>query len=178
MRIFDKTLEEPVIRQLTVNFRSHNKILQLSNSVISVIEGLFPDSIDVLKKERSNIDGMKPIVIAENDLGFLFDLLSGQTADSSEQVPLEFGCNQVIIVKDDDSKKRLPLLLQHAICLTIYEAKGLEFDDVILFDFFADSKCSVGSWGSVGLFGIQEEVLSKETFLQMMTMHDSVFNES
>lgn len=102
-----------------MNFRSHNKILQLSNSVISVIEGLFPDSIDVLKKERSNIDGMKPIVIAENDLGFLFDLLSGQTADSSEQVPLEFGCNQVIIVKDEDSKKRVSFIQRNGVSIRL-----------------------------------------------------------
>lgn len=27
------------------------------------------------------------------------------------------------------------------LCLTVYEAKGLEFDDVILFNFFKDSKC-------------------------------------
>jgi len=28
-------------------------------------------------------------------------------------------------------------MLQHALCLTIYEAKGLEFNDVILFNFFS-----------------------------------------
>lgn len=27
------------------------------------------------------------------------------------------------------------------LCLTVYEAKGLEFDDVILYNFFEDSKC-------------------------------------
>ena len=27
------------------------------------------------------------------------------------------------------------------LCLTVYEAKGLEFDEVILFNFFQDSKC-------------------------------------
>jgi len=28
------------------------------------------------------------------------------------------------------------------LCLSVYEAKGLEFDDVILFNFFADSQCA------------------------------------
>jgi DNA helicase IV len=32
-------------------------------------------------------------------------------------------------------------MLQHALCLTIYEAKGLEFNDVILFNFFEESPC-------------------------------------
>jgi len=39
--------------------------------------------------------------------------------------PLEFGCDQVIIVRDQESKNRVPPMLQHALCLTIYEAKGL-----------------------------------------------------
>ena len=33
-------------------------------------------------------------------------------------------------------------MLQHALCLTIYEAKGLEFNDVILFNFFTQTKCA------------------------------------
>lgn len=68
--------------------------------------------------------------------------------------------------------------MQHAICLTIYEAKGLEFDDVILFDFFMDSKSPMNSWGSIGLFDMQVESIDKELFLRMMTMHDSVFEEA
>ena len=31
--------------------------------------------------------------------------------------------------------------MRNILCLTVYEAKGLEFDDVILFNFFKDSKC-------------------------------------
>lgn len=30
-------------------------------------------------------------------------------------------------------------MLKHALILTIYEAKGLDFDDVILYNFFNDS---------------------------------------
>ena len=60
--------------------------------------------------------------------------------------PLEFGCDQVIIVRDQESKKKIPSILQHALCLTIYQAKGLEFNDVILFNFFAESKCQ-DRWG-------------------------------
>jgi DNA helicase IV len=53
---------------------------------------------------------------------------------------LEFGCNQVIIVRDQASKLAIPTVLKHALCLTIYEAKGLEFDDVVLYNFFTDSE--------------------------------------
>ena len=44
-------------------------------------------------------------------------------------------------MRDQESKQRVPAFLQNMLCLTVYEAKGLEFDDVILFNFFADSKC-------------------------------------
>jgi len=32
--------------------------------------------------------------------------------------------------------------MRNMLCLTVYECKGLEFDEVILFNFFQDSKCS------------------------------------
>lgn len=41
----------PTKHELTFNFRSHNAILELANSVIYMIEKLFPKSIDILKKE-------------------------------------------------------------------------------------------------------------------------------
>ena len=47
----------------------------------------------------------------------------------------------MIIVRDQESKERIPEFMKDLLCLTIYEAKGLEFDDVILFNFFQDSKC-------------------------------------
>lgn len=62
---------------LTVNFRSHNRILQLANSVISSIEELFPESITKLKKkEQSDLFGPKPLVILDRQ-DLLLDLLCG-----------------------------------------------------------------------------------------------------
>lgn len=43
-------LKPPIMKHLTVNFRSHNNILQLANSVVSCIEILFPKTIDRMKK--------------------------------------------------------------------------------------------------------------------------------
>lgn len=62
---------------LTVNFRSHNNILQLANGVISTIEELFPKAITKLKKkEQSDLFGPKPYVIFDNN-DFLLELLCG-----------------------------------------------------------------------------------------------------
>lgn len=78
-RNFDSELKltKPTVMQLTVNFRSHNNILQLANSVISIIEILFPATIDRLKKERSNLNGPKPIILADSDIELLFLVLCG-----------------------------------------------------------------------------------------------------
>lgn len=37
-------------------------------------------------------------------------------------------------------KEKIPEELSLALVLTIYEAKGLEFDDVLLYNFFTDSE--------------------------------------
>ena len=51
----------------------------------------------------------------------------------------EMGANQVVIVRSASAKKKLPPLLRSGLVLTVEESKGLEFDDVCIFDFFADS---------------------------------------
>jgi hypothetical protein len=58
------------------NFRSHAKILDLANSVVSLLELLFPRTIDKLLKESSDNDGPKPILIDHtNDKNALRKLL-------------------------------------------------------------------------------------------------------
>jgi superfamily I DNA/RNA helicase len=154
-------LAKPTTMQLTVNFRSHNSILQLANSVVSVLEQFFPKSIDRLRKERSNLQGPRPVLVDHSDIEVLFMLLSDQSRaqpskDIAARPRLEFGCDQVIIVRDQAEKEKVPRLLQHALCLTIYEAKGLEFEDVILLNFF--SSCPVhASWGLLKHLNISEE---------------------
>ena len=87
------------------------------------------------------------MILSSSDEELLFYVLCGQEKKPEEgttaikKSPLEFGCDQVIIVRDQESKQKVPAMLQHALCLTIYEAKGLEFNDVILFNFFNESPC-------------------------------------
>jgi superfamily I DNA/RNA helicase len=61
------SLKNPVIKHLTVNFRSHNNILQLANSIVSSLEILFPKTIDRLKKEISDLSGPKPMILSSSD---------------------------------------------------------------------------------------------------------------
>jgi hypothetical protein len=42
------------------------------------LEAFFPKTIDKLNKERSNLDGPKPIVINSGNLDLLFLILTGE----------------------------------------------------------------------------------------------------
>ena len=70
-------MKVPIIKQLTVNFRSHNQILEVANSLVTLIELFFPKTIDRLKKERSNMVGPKPMILEGVDIDLLFFVLSG-----------------------------------------------------------------------------------------------------
>jgi DNA helicase IV len=51
------------------------------------------------------------------------------------------------------------------LCLTVYEAKGLEFDDVIVFNFFHDSLIKSSDWKLLNEASIQtwdEKILSQQ----------------
>jgi hypothetical protein len=129
--------EEPL--KLTINYRSHSGILKLAGSVIDLIDEFFRDSIDHLPDDEGMFPGPMPVFLdscEEADLSLLM------SANKRECSAIEFGAHQVILVQSKDAKDKLPDILKGAISLTIFEAKGLEFDDVLLYNFFTDSLVS------------------------------------
>jgi hypothetical protein len=46
-------------------------------------------------------------------------------------------------VVNDAARENVPEELQCGLILTIYEAKGLEFDDILLYNFFKDSQVNI-----------------------------------
>lgn len=141
----ESELAKPSIFQLTMNFRTHNQVLAMANSIVALLETLFPQTIDKMAKETSMIDGPKPKIINSSDHLHLFYVLFGFEKNLSRS-DIQFGCNQVIIVRNQEAKEKMHPLLSHALCLTVFEAKGLEFDDVILYNFFTDSEVSNEKW--------------------------------
>lgn len=51
-----------------------------------------------------------------------------------------------MIVRDQLSKDYIPDVFKNMLCLTVYEAKGLEFDDVILYNFFHMGDIGKSEW--------------------------------
>src|SRR2546429_5253408 len=89
--------------ELNINYRSHNGILQLASSVIDLIWHFFPNSIDKLKRERGEVGGPRPIIFD----GFQEKHFKVFSAGEHTAEYIEFGAEQVIIVRDDKAKLRV-----------------------------------------------------------------------
>ena len=129
------------IHKLTINYRSHVGILRLADSVIDLLERFFEDSFDSIEDDSVKsfpTEAQKPMVLEYSDIDELAHVLAGSATDTNAQI--DFGAHQAIIVQTQKAKQDLPSTLRGGIVLTVYEAKGLEFDDVLLFNFFSDSQ--------------------------------------
>ena len=77
----------------------------------------------------------EPSVLISNNVG---------QGNASEKTA-EFGAEQVILVHDDAAKAKLQAEIGDiALILTILQSKGMEFDDVILWNFFTDCPYPAG----------------------------------
>ena len=62
--------------------------------------------------------------------------------NTDAQDSVQFGAKQVILVRDTADKTRLKDAIgEFSLILTIMESKGMEFEDVLLYDFFSTSGC-------------------------------------
>ena len=127
----------PKRKQLILNYRSHSGVLSLASSVVDILQKYFPESFDKLDKDQGQLDGPKPVLLESCSPSDLAIILRGNKRDTTT---IEFGAHQVILVASNKARENLPEELSHALVLTIYEAKGLEFDDVLVYNFFKDSQ--------------------------------------
>ena len=137
---FDKVrIVVPKVQHLNTNFRSHSGILRLAASVTDVLKEFFPDSFDHknLPREEGLVPGPKPFIFDSCSATDLAIVLAGNKRTCSS---IDFGAHQAVLVRTQGAKQDLPNDLTSAIVLTIFESKGLEFDDVLLYNFFTDSK--------------------------------------
>uniref|UniRef100_A0A4X2LFF3 Tetratricopeptide repeat and ankyrin repeat containing 1 n=1 Tax=Vombatus ursinus TaxID=29139 RepID=A0A4X2LFF3_VOMUR len=146
------------IYQLYQNYRSHSGILNLASGVVDLLQYYFPESFDRLPRDAGLFDGPKPTVLESCSVSDLAILLRGNKRKTQ---PIEFGAHQVILVANDVAKEKIPEELGLALVLTIYEAKGLEFDDVLLYNFFTDSE-AYKEWKIISSFTPSSEGRSEE----------------
>ncbi|KAJ7743864.1 hypothetical protein B0H16DRAFT_1889844 [Mycena metata] len=143
--LFYQPVWQPRTFQLTVNYRSHAGIVNCAHTVIEIITKFWPYAIDVLDRERGTVDGLRPVFFTGFDSGnvqyeqFLFGDREGSY--------IEFGAQQCILVRDDAAREKLREQVGDiGLIMTLYESKGLEFNDVLLYNFFEDSTVSEAQW--------------------------------
>ncbi|MCL7035948.1 hypothetical protein MKW94_002424 [Papaver nudicaule] len=144
--------------QLNQNFRTHAGILKLSQSVVDLLYHFFPLSIDSLSPESSLIYGEAPVLLESvNDENAIVTIFGN--SGSAGRSLIGFGAEQVILVRDDSVKKEVSDQIgKQALVLTLVECKGLEFQDVLLYNFFGTSPLK-NQWRVI--YGYMEELEHK-----------------
>ncbi|NXY13840.1 TRNK1 protein, partial [Atrichornis clamosus] len=157
------------IYQLYQNYRSHSGILRLASGVVDLLQHYFPESFDRLPQDRGLFDGPKPMVLESCSVSDLAILLRGNKRKTQ---PIEFGAHQVVLVANETAKEKIPEELSLALVLTIYEAKGLEFDDVLLYNFFTDSEASK-EWKIISSYSPEPDMQVGSNLLIEMPLEDA-----
>ncbi|XVE85512.1 hypothetical protein DITRI_Ditri17bG0096600 [Diplodiscus trichospermus] len=124
---------------LTQNFHTHDGILRLAQSVIDLLYYFFPSFVDILCPETGLIHGEALIWLESKNKDNAVVTIFGNNGNAGGDM-VGFGAEQVILVRDDRAKNEiLKYVGKQALVLTIVECKGLEFQDVLLYNFFGSS---------------------------------------
>ncbi|CAK9141766.1 unnamed protein product [Ilex paraguariensis] len=127
------------IFNLRQNFRTHAGVLKLAQSVIDLLCHFFQNSIDILKPETSLIYGEAPVLLEPGNEENAIVTIFGNCGNADGKI-VGFGAEQVILVRDDSARVEISAYIgKQALVLTILECKGLEFQDVLLYNFFGSS---------------------------------------
>ncbi|KAI1785405.1 hypothetical protein LXA43DRAFT_132191 [Ganoderma leucocontextum] len=137
----------PRMFHLPVNYRSHAGIISCAQTVVDLLTTLWPESIDRLSPDQGWRRGPKPKFVKRSGFQELFQFSRTDSVDVRES---EFSSEQCIIVRDEVSRKALfPHGMPGGQVMTVYQSKGLEFNDVFLWHFFENSEPSEREWQSV-----------------------------
>ncbi|KAG8778469.1 hypothetical protein FRC12_024973 [Ceratobasidium sp. 428] len=131
--------------ELTVNYRSHEGIVQCAASVVDSLYNLFPESLDQLARETAYDKSTEYLPVVLTDVGSEVSAFETFLLNSTSSL----GAQQAILVRSEELAERLESRIS-GFCpiLTITKSKGLEFDDILLYNFFTESE-SPEAWDFV-----------------------------
>ena len=120
---------------LNINYRLNSKIMHLSTYIAYFMRECFPNTLDKFKDDYSiKVTNYKPLLI--KNIEILFTIFNND--DLYEEKNLTLSSLHCFICRDKTTK--LKLIERGALSRTIEEAKGLEYDIVIVYNFFSESK--------------------------------------
>jgi hypothetical protein len=129
---------------LSENFRTHSSIVAVSNSVLRFLHEYFPLEIDYMSPEKARRRGPIPVVFEayRNEKETNEDVFLSFIGNAEQNIDFSFGADQCILVFDEKSKddllKKYGERLAGVLILSIFSAKGQEFDDVVMFNCLSD----------------------------------------
>ncbi|KAI5075691.1 hypothetical protein GOP47_0009767 [Adiantum capillus-veneris] len=134
-----KTKEfSPAFFHLSHNFRTHVGVVNMANSIVELIYYFFPHSIDKLEPETSLVWGQLPVLLKADGQDLAKEIC--KTNKNSSNQGHRFGAQQVILVRDEAQKTDLVNKIgKQGLILTVSGSKGLEFEDVLMYNFFTGS---------------------------------------
>ncbi|KAI5997138.1 hypothetical protein EDD15DRAFT_2162997 [Pisolithus albus] len=145
---FRSPAENPNCFDLPVNYRSHRGIVNCAQLVVKLVTDFWPDSIDTLQPERAIFGGPKPVFFA----GWPNESFPFEPFFSGLRASRELGAEQCILVRDNAVREQIRKRFGDvAVILTLEASKGLEFDDVFLYNFFEDSIATSLQWHIVSM---------------------------
>ena len=122
---YTRNIKVPEVRFLNLNFRSSGSIVELSNCLLDIKTNLLGLSSDELNEDWK-FKSRPPVVVT-----------GIKETDMIENL-MTTGAKKTILVRTETEKNKLKKHLGTELIFTIYEAKGLEFDTVLLWKFCAD----------------------------------------
>ncbi|XP_065871329.1 uncharacterized protein [Euphorbia lathyris] len=163
------------IFHLSQNFRTHGGVLKLAQSVIDLLYRFFPKFVDILSHETSFIFGEAPILLEScGDENAIITIFGNNGNVGSKFVG--FGAEQVILVRDDSARKEISKYVgKQALVLTIVECKGLEFQDVLLYNFFGASPLR-NKWRVMYQYMSEQRLLDASTGQSFPSFNPSKYN--
>ncbi|KAI9892526.1 MAG: hypothetical protein M1814_001483 [Vezdaea aestivalis] len=155
-------IEYPILFTLANNYRSHQGILALASCIIKTLWTLFPETVDKLEPEIGLVKGPLPIFLVGRD--FQLSALFSEQNDSQPEQNFQFGAEQVILVRDTSTQEQLQALVGDAgLVLTILQSKGMEFEDVMLYNFFTTTPYP-GGWRELKASSQDQPVLNVQRY--------------
>ncbi len=128
-KFYERGREPPEVQLLNLNFRCLGSIVRLANALLELKQALV-GLTGTEVREDWKFQGKPPFLVA----------------DIEEEEVLRrakiTGAGRIILVRDAAEQRRLKGLLASELVFTIHEAKGLEFDAVLLWKFAHDRKAA------------------------------------
>jgi hypothetical protein len=108
----------PVLEKLVYNYRSHSGILDVAAAVCELLYHFFKGSLDQLPADTGLFCGPKPVVLDLDSVEDLMILLLGNRRESDAQQAIEFGAQQVVLVRNEAAREAMPEEVREQTLLT------------------------------------------------------------